>query len=218
MSDSNGGAIPDADVVATNLATNVVARTRTTGEGVYTIPALPAGRYRVQIEKAGFKISAQPDIAVAGSQTLNIDATLEPGQVSETVEITGEAAQLQTESARVSSQVSNKMVEELPLVVSGAVRSPFDLALTTPESKQLGDDRNGGSGGFAIGGGQGGAWGITLDGITAGTGRNGSVEWAAVNAPSLDAITEFSVESHGFKAEYGRAAGGILTFTSKSGT
>jgi len=218
VTDSNGGAIPDADVTATNLATNVISRTRTTGEGVYTIPALPAGTYKVRIEKSGFKVSEQPETVVAASQTTSIDATLEPGQVSETVEISSEAAQLQTENARVSTQVSNKFVEELPLVVAGAVRSPFDLALTTPEARQLGDDRNGGFGGFAIGGGQGGAWGITLDGITAGTSRSGSVEWASVNAPSLDAITEFTVDSHGFKAEYGRAAGGVLTFTSKSGT
>ena len=212
VSDSNGGAIPDAEVVATNLATNVVARTRTTGEGVYTIPALPAGRYRVQIEKAGFKISAQPDIAIAGSQTTNIDATLEPGQVSETVEISGEASQLQTENPKISTQVSNRFVEELPLVVQGAVRSPFDLANTTPEARNLGDNS------FALGGGQGGAWGITLDGVTAGTNRFGSVQWASVNAPSLDAITEFTVDTHGFKAEYGRASGGIMSFTSKSGT
>ncbi|MEJ7708980.1 MAG: hypothetical protein WKF84_03790 [Pyrinomonadaceae bacterium] len=148
---------------------------------------------------------------VAAGQTAGIDVTLEAGQITETVEISGEGAQLQTESAKISSQVSNRFVEELPLVVSGAVRSPFDLANITPEARNLGDDR------FALGGGQGGAWGITLDGITSGTNRFGSVQWASVNAPSLDAITEFTVDTHGFKAEYGRASGGVMTFASKSG-
>ncbi|MDQ3258996.1 MAG: TonB-dependent receptor [Acidobacteriota bacterium] len=212
VTDSNGGAIPDADVTATNLATNVISRTRTTGEGVYTIPALSAGTYKVRIEKSGFKVSEQPETVVAASQTTNIDAALEPGQVSETVEISTESAQLQTENSKISTQVSNRFVEELPLVVQGAVRSPFDLANITPEARNLGDNN------FALGGGQGGAWGITLDGVTAGTNRFGSVQWASVNAPSLDAITEFTVDTHGFKAEYGRASGGVMTFTSKSGT
>lgn len=212
VKDSSGAVVPDADVVATNIATNVVSRTKTTGDGIYTIPALPAGKYRVRIEKSGFKASEQAETGVGASLTTNIDVALEPGQVSETIEITGEQAQLQTESPKISTQVSNKFVEELPLVVSGAVRSPFDLANITPEAKQLGDDR------FSLGCGQGGAWGITLDGVTSGTGRFGSVQWASVNAPSLDAITEFTVDTHGFKAEYGRASGGIMTFTSKSGT
>src|SRR5438093_956845 len=109
------------------------------------------------------------------------------------------------------------MVDELPLVVSSAVRSPFDLALITPEAKRVerGEDTNTT---FALGGGQAASWGITLDGISAGTGRFASVEWASVNTPSLDAITEFTVDTNGYKAEYGRASGGIMTFSSKSGT
>ncbi|MBL8223430.1 MAG: hypothetical protein JNL62_29630, partial [Bryobacterales bacterium] len=71
---------------------------------------------------------------------------------------------------------------------------------------------------FALGGGQVAAFGITLDGVSANISRFSSVSLVAVNTPSLDAITEFTVETNGFKAEFGRAAGGTMTFTSKSGT
>ena len=98
------------------------------------------------------------------------------------------------------------------------MRSPFDLALITPEAKQIEGSGVGSDETFGLGGGQVASWGITLDGVSAGTGRFASVQWASVNTPSLDAITEFTVDTNGFKAEFGRASGGIMTFASKSGT
>ncbi|MBA3442633.1 MAG: TonB-dependent receptor, partial [Pyrinomonadaceae bacterium] len=212
VTDAAGSVVPDATVTATNIGTNAVSRTTSTGDGVYTIPALPAGNYRVRVEKSGFKVSEEQSVAVAAATTTSVDAALEPGALTETVEITGEATQLQTNDAKISTTVPNRLVEELPLVVAGAVRSPFDLAATTPQAKNLGD------GNFVLGGGQGGSWGMTLDSVAAGTSRFGSVQWASVNTPSLDAITEFTVDTNGYKAEFGRAMGGIMQFTSKSGT
>lgn len=212
VTDSKGSVVPGAVVIATNLASNSASRTVTTDDGVFTIAALTAGSYRVRIEKNGFKTVERPSVVVAAATTARIDIALEPGQISEVLEITSGQTQLQTETAKVSTQVSNKLVDELPLVVGGAVRSPFDLAAITPEAKNLGDNA------FALGGGQAGAWGVTLDGVTAGTGRFGTVQWTNVNAPSLDAITEFTVDTNGYKAEFGRASGGIMQFTSKSGT
>jgi hypothetical protein len=97
------------------------------------------------------------------------------------------------------------------------MRSPFDLALVTPEANQFG---TGGSAdqSFQIGGGQAASYGATMDGVSVLTGRFNSVQWAAVNTPSVDAIQEFTVESNGFKAEYGRGSGGMMSFTTKSGT
>ncbi len=105
------------------------------------------------------------------------------------------------------------MVDELPLVVGGTLRSPFDLAALTPEAKNLGGDN-----GFILGGGQAASYGTTLDGVSANTTRALSMSWVAVNAPSIDAITEFTVDTNGFKAESGTAGGGNMTFVSKSGT
>ena len=93
------------------------------------------------------------------------------------------------------------------------MRSPFDLANITPESKNIGGDN-----GFILGGGQAASYGTTLDGVSTNTSRALSMSWVSSNAPSLEAITEFTVDTNGFKAEYGHAGGGVMTFSSKSGT
>src|SRR5262245_28467763 len=225
VTDSSGAAVPSAHVTVTNLATNANSTAVTTGDGVYSIVALPPGTYRVRIEKSGFKRAEIGQVAVVVGNTTAANVTMEIGQVSETVEIAAAAGgQVQTENAKISSQVSNKQIDELPLVVSGTMRSPFDLTRLTPESKPLGLGGDAGVQGpsytsnFSIGGGQGGTWGITLDGASSGTSRFGSTEWASLNTPSIDAITEFAVDTNGFKAESGRAQGGNLTFSSRSGT
>ena len=98
-------------------------------------------------------------------------------------------------------------------MVGGALRSPFDLAAITPESKNIGGDN-----GFILGGGQAASYGTTLDGVSTNTSRALSMSWVSSNAPSLEAITEFTVDTNGFKAEYGHAGGGVMTFSSKCGT
>ena len=72
------------------------------------------------------------------ASTLRVDARLEVGQVSETVEVRTDIAQVQTENAKVTTAVQNKLVDELPLVVGGALRSPFDLVTITPEARGSG--------------------------------------------------------------------------------
>ncbi len=212
VTDSTGAAVPGANVVATNRATNVAFATLTTSTGDFTVPALPVGAYNLRIEKPGFKAALRENITVAAGATVTVNAQLEVGAVTESIQVEASLELLQTTTTKVSTAVVNKMVDELPLVVGGAMRGAFDLALITPEANQPGDDS------FNVGGGQAGAYGATLDGVSVLTGRFNSVQWTNVNTPSVDAITEFAVETNGFKAEYGRAQGGILTFSSKSGT
>ena len=107
--------------------------------------------------------------------------------------------------------MSNRLIDELPLVVGGAMRSPFDLISTVPEAKGSGTS-------VSLGGGQGASFGATLDGISVNTNRNADTAETAFLTPSLEAITEFSVETNGFKPEFGQAGGGAITFASKSGT
>lgn len=215
VSDASGAVVPGARVTVTNVATNAAFTTESTATGNYTVPSLPPGTYRVRVESEGFKAFERANVVVIAGGTARADAVLEVGQITESISVTSTLAQVQTETAKVSTQVSTKMVDELPLVVGGAMRGAFDLAIITPEANQPDIDSDKA---FSIGGGQAASYGATLDGISILTGRFNSVQWANVNTPSVDAITEFTVETNGYKAEYGRASGGLITFASKSGT
>ena len=213
VTDVTGAVVPGANVTATRVSTKTTFNTTSTATGDFTVPALQAGEYTLTVESAGFKTFRRSNIVVIAGGTARADATLEVGAVTESVSVVSSVAQLQSATAEVVAQVSARMVDELPLVVSGAMRSPFDLALITPEANQFGDDLT-----FQIGGAQGGSYGATMDGVTILTGRFNSVQWASVNTPSVDAIQEFTVESNGMKAEFGRGSGGSMSFTTRSGT
>jgi hypothetical protein len=211
--DTSGAVVPGARVTVTNTLTNVSSATVSTESGTYTAASLPVGEYRVRVEKAGFSSAVLSGISLNAASTMRVDATLEVGTALQTVEVSASAQLLSTESAKTSVTVTNKLVDELPLVVGGTLRSPFDLASLTPEAKNIGGDD-----GFILGGGQAAGYGATLDGVSANTTRALQLSWVSSNAPSLEAVTEFTVDTNGFKAEYGHASGGVMTFSSKSGT
>src|SRR5437588_697160 len=111
--------------------------------------------------------------------------------------------------------ISGTVTDSTGAVIPGArvvVTSLSTNATLTPEAKNFGDNN------FALGGGQSASYGTNLDGVSANTTRALTASWVAVNTPSVEAITEFTVESNGFKAEYGHAGGGMMSFSSKSGT
>jgi hypothetical protein len=213
VKDSSGAVIVGARVTVTNTDTNSAVNFTSNESGDYTAPSLQAGSYNVRVEKEGFKAAIIAKLSVNAATNVRADVTLEVGSTSTAVEVQASALQLSTESAKATAAVTNKMVDELPLVVSGAMRSPFDLANTTPEAKNLGGDN-----GFILGGGQAASYGTNLDGVSANTTRALQQSWVAVNAPSLEAISEFTVDTNGFKAEYGHAGGGLMNFVSKGGT
>lgn len=211
VTDPGGASIGSAGITVVNLSTNTVSTATTTPTGDYNVPNLSPGMYRVEVTAPGFKKNIQTNVVVAAASTVRLDVQLQLGQVSETVEVQAMAQVIQTDNAKVSTQVTNQLVDELPLVVGGAMRSPFNLVQVAAEAK--GDGQR-----MAIGGGQASAWDATLDGFSVGTNRSSDTAEAALNTPSVEALTEFTVDTNGFKAEYGQAGGGVMTFASKSGT
>lgn len=213
VKDASGAVVPGAQITATQTSTNAAFKTKTTSSGDFTVPSLPVGTYQVRVENTGFKTRIENNVVVAAGSTVPMDMTLELGTTQQTVEVVANAQLLQTEAGRVATEVSNRLVDELPVVVNGAVRSPFDLSASTAEVNSTGQ--------FRVGGGRGGAYGMTLDGTsvtTAGQLDSNGVTWSQINTPSVDALTEFSVTSAGFKADVGHASGGTMSFVSKSGT
>ncbi len=211
VTDSTGAVVPNTPVVITNQATNIPATVTTTSSGEYNAPNLTPGTYKIVITAAGFKRFVEDSVILTAGSTSRIDARLEIGTMGESIEVTAAAVQLQTENAKISTAVQNKMVDELPLVVGGAMRSPYDLVSIAPESKGSGTA-------LSLGGGEAGAWAATLDGLLVNTNRSADAGETSYLAPSVESITEFAVDTNGFKAEFGQAGGGIITFVSKSGT
>jgi len=212
VSDASGAVVPGAQVTANHRATNTNYKANTTASGDFTVPALPVGNYQVRVESTGFKTHLANNIVVAAGATVRLDVELELGTTQQTIEVAANALLVSSETARVATEVSSRLVNDLPLIVSGTVRSPFDLAAITPEVAGGGDSS------LRIGGGRVGAYGVTLDGTAATVARSDAqVTWSQHNSPSVEALTEFSVESGGFKAETGHASGGTISFVSKSG-
>ncbi len=211
VTDPTGAHIANATVVVTNTATNTAQQVSTTNSGEYSVPNLSPGQYRVDVSTPGFRRYLQDGVTLTAGATVRIDAELQVGQISEAIEVKAQAPQMQTEDAKISTAVQNKLVDELPLVVGGALRSPFDLVSTVPESKGSGNT-------LSIGGGQAAGWSATLDGLSVNTNRSADASETAYLTPSVESITEFAVDTNGFKAEYGQASGGVITFASKSGT
>src|SRR5262249_203728 len=158
------------------------------------------------VSTPGFQSAIVDNIVLAAGATVRVDVVLQVGGVQQTVEVQSHNAQVQTEDAKVSSGVPNKLVDEVPLLLARAIPSPFGLVSTVPEAK--------GGTHLALGGGQGGAFAATSDGVPVNTNRQGNTTETSYLTPWLEAITEFAVDTNGFKAEYGLAGGGVVSFAS----
>ena len=165
VKDSTNAVVPGVAVTVLNIETNAATNVTTSDCGTYSAVNLPPGTYRVQASLEGFQTSIAEGVIVTPGGAARVDLTLSAGGVTSEIKVTADATPLHSEDARAVTAVSNKLIDELPLVVGGAMRSPFDLISTVPEAR--------GSGGtVSLGGGQGGAFGATLDGVSVNTNRN----------------------------------------------
>ncbi|MBS1828640.1 MAG: TonB-dependent receptor [Acidobacteria bacterium] len=209
VKDPTGAAVAGAKVTATHTETNASFSTATTDTGDYTLPALNIGAYRVDIEAPGFKRVVHSGVNVTSGSTLRLDFTVELGAVTESVQVQGQATALETETTRVATNLTTKLIEDLPLVVAGQIRNVFNLAVIAPEVKT--------ANGYRIGGAQGSGWEMNMDGTSlTSASTQYQTERAPISSVPVDAIAEFTVESTGMKAEYGRAMGQI-SFVTKAG-
>src|SRR6266404_6611926 len=126
--DSNGGAIANAKVTATNVATGATRETVASAEGFYRIGGLPPGLYTVTVEVAGFKKSTSNDVAVEAETPRGLDVTLEVGAVSEQITVAASAEALPTENANTGSTITAEEIARLPQVG----RDPYELLRLTP--------------------------------------------------------------------------------------
>jgi hypothetical protein len=213
--DPSGGAIPNAEVTATNTGTAFARSTTTSGVGDYVISALPAGTYKVTAGAKGFKTAAKTVTLLVG-QAATLDITLEVGQT--TTQVTVEATTEVTEPTRtqISTVIQERQIESLP--VNG--REFIDFALLSP-AVQIGDTTSGSTD-------------VIVEPVTklSFAGQNIHFNFIAVDGaddistvsgiqrgtPPQDSVQEFRVINTNYTTDFGRAVGGIVNIITKGGT
>src|SRR5258708_4655719 len=190
VTDQSAAVIGGASVKAVHVATNFERQVTTSNEGSDTIPQLPVGGYVVIVTAKNFQTTTLDNILVTAGGTVRVDARLAVGGLQDAVTVLSDARQIQTDSVKVTTAISSKFIQDLPLVVGGQLRSPLDLTLIAPEAKS-GTSGDGGRGHIAIGGGPEGGGDPSGDGGSATTGapiehRRG----ANVKPPPVQAVTD----------------------------
>src|SRR5829696_6487165 len=128
VSDPSGQMLVGADVVIRNTGTNILTRTKTNQAGIYYLPALPPGTYELRVEYAGFRPSIVSNIPLAVGLTATLDVSLEIGAVSEAVQVTATAVQLESQTTSLGKVIQTKQIAELPILG----RSVLQLLSTIP--------------------------------------------------------------------------------------
>jgi hypothetical protein len=224
VTDPNGAAVANAKVTATNLNTNESRDTTTSGEGTYTIPELKADPYKVTVEAQGFKAAALENLIIAVQVTRRADFKLELGEISSVVTVSADNAPvLQTDTSVRQTNVTERQVKELPLLVSAetAGRTPLAFIFLDSNVTVGSTPGNGGANSgtdastFRVSGGQSLGTEILIDG--AATRRTQKGTFFTEVAPGPNAYQEFTLSTSSYSAEYGNSSGGIVNFTLKSG-
>ena len=128
VADASGGAIADAQVTLTNVDTAEKRVQQSGTDGLYSFVNLLPGRYRIDVEKTGFKRVARPEVIVEVGQVVRIDLALQVGEMTQTIEVRGETPQLQSETSSMGQVVEERKANELPL--NG--RNVFNLVALAP--------------------------------------------------------------------------------------
>src|SRR5579875_3413061 len=218
VTDAQGAAVAAAKVTITETSTGVASDTVTTDTGSFTRPALAAGTYTVTVESAGFQKAEAKNIILNPGATENVAVSLQVGNSTQTIEVQSAAPLLQTESPAIGTNLNTAQVTELPL---GGQRTFTFLARLSPGVVPAENGaRDALGGGFSANGVRStGENNFLLNGVD----NNVNVidfinQTAFVIGPSVEAIGDMQVITNGASAEYGRAAGGILNISLKSGT
>ncbi|MBL8232720.1 MAG: TonB-dependent receptor [Bryobacterales bacterium] len=203
-------------VEVTNIENGLRREAMTNDTGAYSIPSIPAGRYKMRASLQGFSVAEVSDIKLDVAQIGRADFTLRPGAVTENVNVTATAALIDSETATVGQVIDNKRIVELPL--NG--RNYLELARLTAGTAPARGSRPQGEGVFSAGGQHGYQVQVNIDGVdNSATYSGGPIGFEAQAVkPSVDAVGEFRVVTNNLSAEYGTRMGGQVFVNIKSGT
>ena len=212
VKDATGAVVPNASVVAVQTETSTTYRTSTSSTGDYSIPYVNIGTYSITVKTSGFKTTLKTGVLVQVNQVVRTDFTLQVGQVSQEVTVKAGAPAIATDDASVSQVVSQQQIADLPL--NG--RDVLELAVTTPGVYQTSNSRRGIPPGerFIGAGGRNIQNQVSMDGVSLMNNLITQINFL----PSVDAISEFHVQTGTYSAQYGGYLGVHMDLVTKSGT
>ena len=216
VSDPSGAPIEGAAVRMTETNKQVVHNTNTDDQGRYTLPNLPVGPYQLDVGANGFKSYVQSGIILQVGNKVQVNVVMELGSISESVQVTANAAMVETRENAVSQVIDERRIVDLPLngrqltqliLLSGA-------AVTTPAGDFRGSKNYWSSTTISVAGGQANSANYLLDGGD----NNDAMTNINLPIPFPDALQEFSVQTSSLPARYGLHPGAVVNAVTKSGT
>lgn len=216
ITDATGALVPNAKVTINETNTGFTRATQSNESGNYIFPDLPPGTYTVAVELTGFKRSSRPDVVVQINSSPRVDLVLQPGNVSESIEVTAAPPLLQTDRSDTGSQMNQVQTANLPLgtgrnyqallnLVPGTTRASFQHsqffnAANSLQTQVNGNMRQGNN--------------YQIEGVD----NNQRTGLLQIMVPPIEAIETVAVSTSNFDAELGRASGAVTNVQLKSGT
>lgn len=215
VADPSGAVVPGAKVEITNVNTGITRSTTSNSVGGFEFPLISPGAYRLTVEFTGFKKYIRDGIALNVAEKPDIQVTLQPGAMIQTVEVTAAAPLLETNTSDVGQVVTRRQVENLPL----EGRSIMNLQLLSNGVSPVNGVNTGNYvwGGY-INGGRQGASEVLYDGVANTYAENNAGTKDLVRDPPLASVEEFKLITNSMSAEYGGTTGGLFAMVSRSGT
>jgi len=210
VSDPSNAVAPNVAVSIVQKSTNFSYSAVTNSDGIYRVPSLQPGEYRVTFEAAGFKKAVRDDVDLRTGDTLAVDMVMQVGAVSESIEVQGTAQLLQTETSSTGTVMSGNVLYEMPLY-QRYINATLNLV---PGMSSGGFAYGGDLGSYHLAGQRNGAIGIFEDGVNGNdqAGGTGTIK------PLQNSVAEVNVITTLPPAEYGHSAGGVISVVKKSGT
>jgi hypothetical protein len=213
--DSSGAAVPDAKVRLRNLGTDVTSQSPTNAEGFYRFNSLPIGRYSITVDQPGFQ-SQVIEVNVTAGQSRDVDVTMQVGTANQSVNVTGEAAVVDTTETRIHLSIDAEKLQNLPVLSNNIIGLMSMAPGIVGNNGDNGDNFTNEY--FPDMSGNGRSWAgnqFNMDGITVTSNvTTGTLNWA----PNPDAIEELTVETNTFKVDQGIGSSVVVNMITKSGS
>src|SRR5580698_5840842 len=226
VKDPSGRVVPNANVTVREVSTGLSYQTHTDGNGYYTLPVLPVGRYELQMQAAGFQGYQRKDIVLDTNAALRLDAALVVGGVDQTVSVSDNTLHVETTSTQLGQVISGRQLTAVPLngrsftdllSLQAGVAPATSITATTVQdvgATVLNPSGDLNPGTASVNGQREFANFFSVNGADA----EEDVNAGTAIIPNLDAIDEFRIITSNFDAEYGEFSGGQISVITKSGT